>query len=314
VAAAVGRKAPAEVQQQQQPEHQQPAAPAHRPPRPRRNILFVGDSLVTGVGCDADSGPTMPRACAEFLSRALRVDVKWTAIGKTGADVAGLKEKLLPAVGSAVKQAQEGGDRIDLVVVVCGLNDFKRAYQGVGRTASSFRATLSEFVAAIHLETGVECTVVLPALPVHLAPVFAGDMPGPYAARLLLANVAALWDEQKVALTRRWEQEDHRLKEALASRLRQAADAIDGGDGQQAMGAVMSAHADACVVSGGASSGGGGGRISFVRNNSPADDAWWSEREYWARDGIHPSNKGYAVWGEHIAQSIVRQALLEAER
>lgn len=91
VAAAVGRKAPAEVQQQQQPEHQQPAAPAHRPPRPRRNILFVGDSLVTGVGCDADSGPTMPRACAEFLSRALRVDVKWTAIGKTGADVAGVR-------------------------------------------------------------------------------------------------------------------------------------------------------------------------------------------------------------------------------
>ena len=36
----------------------------------------------------------------------------------------------------------------------------------------------------------------------------------------------------------------------------------------------------------------------------------WGQRSYWARDGIHPNDKGYTVWGEHIAQGIVRQALL----
>ena len=31
---------------------------------------------------------------------------------------------------------------------------------------------------------------------------------------------------------------------------------------------------------------------------------------YWAVDGVHPSDEGYGVWGEHIARSIMRQALL----
>ena len=35
-------------------------------------------------------------------------------------------------------------------------------------------------------------------------------------------------------------------------------------------------------------------------------------RRYWAADGIHPSDEGYRVWGEYIAQNIVRQAPLMA--
>ena len=42
----------------------------------------------------------------------------------------------------------------------------------------------------------------------------------------LTASPPTAWRAQKVALTRRWEQEDHRLKEALASRLRQASDRL----------------------------------------------------------------------------------------
>lgn len=248
---------PPSRQQQQQPQpHEPSASPAA--PRPRKNILFIGDSLVTGVGCDRETGPAMPRACAEFLARTLHVDVQWTAIGKTGEDVAGLAQ-LLPAVGSAVRQAQAAGDRIDLVVVICGLNDFKYAYQGLGRTASGFRATLSSLVDSIHQETGKGCPVVLPALPITYAPVFGGDWPVTVTMRMLLANIAALWDEQKEALCK------------LPNM---------------------------------------GGRISFVRNQPAEDAAFWHEVQYWARDGIHPNDKGYTVWGEHIAQGIVRQALL----
>ena len=28
------------------------------------------------------------------------------------------------------------------------------------------------------------------------------------------------------------------------------------------------------------------------------------------RDGVHPNDEGYKVWGEHIASCIMRQALL----
>ena len=132
----------------------------------RKNILFVGDSLVVGVGCDSGSGPTLPRACAAFLSKALRADVTWAAIGETGADVAvstrslsslalwrpppsadaprappvlrvsqGLNN-LLPLVGAEVRRAQDRGGSIDMVVVVCGLNDFKRAYTSLSRTGA----------------------------------------------------------------------------------------------------------------------------------------------------------------------------------
>ena len=55
----------------------------------RRHVLFVGDSLVTGVGCcqSESRGPALPRAVAEFLSRKLKADVGWAAIGSTGSDV-----------------------------------------------------------------------------------------------------------------------------------------------------------------------------------------------------------------------------------
>ena len=174
-------------------------------PRPRKNILFVGDSLVTGVGCSPDEckGPAMPRACAAFLAKALRVDVQWAALGQTGADVAELN-KLLPAVKSEVLAAQERGGHIDAVVVICGLNDVKYAYTSLPfgslrRTANGFKGELSDFVEALHNETGVQCAVVLPSLPVHHAPVF--QVPGPF--RPIVTTVASWWDDQKVALAER---------------------------------------------------------------------------------------------------------------
>ena len=49
-----------------------------------------------------------------------------------------------------------------------------------------------------------------------------------------------------------------------------------------------------------------------VRNMNPQEDKRLLDKLYWARDGIHPNNKGYTVWGEHIAQGIVVQGLLGA--
>ena len=104
----------------------------------RKNVLFIGDSLVTGVGQDADAtasrGPALPRCCAEFLARYLRVDVSWTAIGETGASVMTLHTKLLPAVVEEVARKKATGQNVDVVVVVCGLNDFKHAYMSSRNT------------------------------------------------------------------------------------------------------------------------------------------------------------------------------------
>lgn len=61
------------------------------------------------------------------MARYLRVDVSWTAIGQTGASVTTLHSKLLPAVVEEVAKKRENGQQLDVVVVVCGLNDFKHA-------------------------------------------------------------------------------------------------------------------------------------------------------------------------------------------
>ena len=87
-----------------------------------KNVLFVGDSLVTGVGQDPASshGPALPRAVADIICRVLRVDCTWTAIGQTGANIATLHSKLLPAVVKEVAAKQESGQHVDIVVVICG--------------------------------------------------------------------------------------------------------------------------------------------------------------------------------------------------
>jgi len=226
-----------------------------QPPPKKKNILFVGDSLVTGVGCTNE--PSLPRACAALIARALRVDVQWVAIGRTGADVAGLNH-LLPAVGHEVRAAKERGGAVDVVVVLCGLNDFKHAYQGPTRSAHHFGGELTTFVDSLHQETGVHCTVVLPALPVHHAPVFNGTWP----FGSMIATVAAWWDEQK---------------ESLALRASEKANALSLR------------------------------RVCFVRNIVDTDGTCSAQR-YWARDGVHPNDEGYAKWGEHIGSCIVRQA------
>ena len=49
-------------------------------------------------------------------------------------------------------------------------------------------------------------------------------------------------------------------------------------------------------------------RVRFVDDGSDEGDRWGAS--IWAKDGIHPNDEGYRIWGEHIAKSIVRQALL----
>ena len=37
-----------------------------------------------------------------------------------------------------------------------------------------------------------------------------------------------------------------------------------------------------------------------------------TQRKLWAKDGIHPNDEGYRIWGEYIGSYILRQALLQA--
>ena len=205
--------------------------------RRRRLVAFVaGDSTACGVGCasayetptktesdDDDEkaegvrrareggdeeaggkrerflGPTLARAFAARASERLRADVEWRALGFKGADVRGLRDKLIPALREAMRgdDGDEGavdesvtrGTTPDAVVLMCGINDAKRVV--VGRTSANFRAELRQLVEEVRAVVGDECVVVLPATPIEAATLF----PPPLV--WVATRMNDLWDEQK---------------------------------------------------------------------------------------------------------------------
>jgi lysophospholipase L1-like esterase len=144
-------------------------------------------------------GPTLARAFAARASERLRADVEWRALGFKGADVRGLRDKLIPALREAMRgdDGDEGavdgsvarGTTPDAVVIMCGINDAKRVV--VGRTSANFRAELRQLVEEVRAVVGDECVVVLPATPIEAATLF----PPPLV--WVATRMNDLWDEQK---------------------------------------------------------------------------------------------------------------------
>ena len=118
-----------------------------------RTILFVGDSLIAGVGCSR--GETiLPRRVAHQMAQALGADVHWRAYSNIGGDVKQLQSTVLPqvdnflaswagdgAAASGGPVSSSNGAPVDCVVVMCGLNDWKRVCNG-NKSPESFQRDL----------------------------------------------------------------------------------------------------------------------------------------------------------------------------
>eukprot|EP00965_Chrysotila_dentata_P181376 5986524-Pleurochrysis_carterae.AAC.2 len=89
------------------------------PSSTQKNLVFLGDSLVTGVGCRSREGPVLPRHLAELMARSLHTPVGWSAFGETGADVGMLREKMLPQLKAEVERRKQEGQHVDMVVIMC---------------------------------------------------------------------------------------------------------------------------------------------------------------------------------------------------
>ena len=144
-------------------------------------------------------GPTLARAFAARASERLRADVEWRALGFKGADVRGLRDKLIPALREAMRGDDGDEEEVDgsvtrattpdAVVIMCGINDAKRVV--VGRTSANFRSELRQLVEEVRAVVGDECVVVLPATPIEAATLF----PPPLV--WVATRMNDLWDEQK---------------------------------------------------------------------------------------------------------------------
>lgn len=99
-------------------------------------LLFVGDSIAVGVG--AKVAAPLQAACACRLASLQRRPVEWRTIAANGADVRELNELLEPGSNGDSQVVDLG---FDIAVVLCGVNDGKKFWQG--RWPSHFREDLA---------------------------------------------------------------------------------------------------------------------------------------------------------------------------
>ena len=259
-------------------------------PTQRRNIVFMGDSVVTGVGCRAEvgEGPVMPRATAEVIARNIGEQVAWSALGYTGADVPVLLKDYIPTLRREVQQCAQTGGRVDAVVVLCGLNDVKSCflYANPRRHPGAFRQSLHELVHAIHEVVGHECVILLPAMPIDASPRFNRFWP----LRTLVHKSAAAWEQQKQAVA-----------EACHAA---AANAPDGPRQPHVCFLEQPPHTPLEYFS---------EDVRCLRLRSACPRSMLLSCARLARQGMHPNDVGYAAWGGYIANRLLLDAFPESK-
>mmetsp|Transcript_39021 Transcript_39021/g.72657 ORF Transcript_39021/g.72657 Transcript_39021/m.72657 type:complete len:291 (+) Transcript_39021:73-945(+) len=146
-------------------------------------LLFLGDSLVSGVGGQVSACPTpaaLPRHVAAHLSEQLG-EVRWASVGITGADVERLAAEGLPRLREL---AQGAGTASVVVVLVVGVNDLRRLRLG-------YRLRLRRLVQEARQLGKVE-GVFLPAVAIADAPMLQR-----YPLKLFVAPLCSLWEREK---------------------------------------------------------------------------------------------------------------------
>ena len=257
-------------------------APPHASARPgkerQRNIVFLGDSIVTGVGCSAkaseEDGPVMPRRVAGILAQQLGVTVRWKCLGETGADVRMLRERLLPSLEEEVERASGAEQRVDAVVVMTGLNDIKECFLFVQPSLHPWRfgSMLTSLLESVCEAAGAGCALLVPGHPIEVTPRFNQFWPLSAAVR----TTTRLWEDQKRLAAN---QAQAHMSEAHQAR-----------SGSAAAAATPE------------------GPFIHYLEPTPAMVAQLSNgADYFASDGMHPNDAGYALWAEIIAQTLLRQ-------
>jgi lysophospholipase L1-like esterase len=156
-------------------------------------IIFVGDSLIAGVGCTQGEA-VLPKHVARSIANDLGIDVSWRSWSLVGGDVRQLQDHIMPKIEQfLLATATTPEERVDAVVVMCGLNDWKRVASGT-KSPQVFYDDLASLAAALHGKLGPQCRVILPALPLHLTTAF------PLPLFSVVVALAEAWDLQKQRL------------------------------------------------------------------------------------------------------------------
>lgn len=233
--------------------------------RRQRHIVFLGDSLVTGVGCSVEAsqsqGPVLPRRVAEVLAQQLGEQISWTALGETGADVRMLQNRLLPSLKQEVTRVEGEGQHVDAVVIMTGLNDIKECFLFAQPSLHPWRfgELMGHLLSTVCDLAGGQCALVVTGVPIDAVPRFNELWPLSSAVKA----ITKVWEAQKQFAT---ETE------------------------QQAQQACVRPRA---------------GPVAFLDAPPWMKAEMQRRPVYFASDGMHPNDAGYTVWGDIIAERLL---------
>lgn len=197
----------------------------------KKKLIILGDSLVSGVGCDNDPGdfkskssPPLPKMLAKILSLAWQTDVEWCSYGFIGATAEDLRLLVLPKVkedilvsmripkatkaltqsdSSPIAMATDDTEKVEIIfVVICGLNDWKLLLErfpfGPGPVRYKEELTsLIKDIETIGSDMDVKYTVYLPAIPLVCGRGDPSYLLGVSPLTYFVDFVSNVWDQQK---------------------------------------------------------------------------------------------------------------------
>ena len=133
----------------------------------RMRLFCIGDSLVSGVGCDNFQGPVMPYIIARCLSLVYKADVAWQSHGINGGTAEQIRG-LIPKVAANLKELPPAADEEVIVVLMCGLNDWKTLITEFPRGSGplTFKRSLRRLLSDIKTQLGQGVQLYLPAMPI----------------------------------------------------------------------------------------------------------------------------------------------------
>lgn len=155
-------------------------------------VLFLGDSLVSGVGGQVGRAPepaALPRSLARHLADRTGGEVQWASVGITGADVDRLTEEGLPRLREKIVNFRAETAGTVIVVLVVGVNDLRKM------KLVSYRLALRRLVDELRF---IDCAdqavdaVFLPALKIAEAPILQR-----FPLQCFLNPICSLWEREK---------------------------------------------------------------------------------------------------------------------
>lgn len=274
--------------------------------RRKIKLLFIGDSLSACVGVDrASDGPVLQETVANHVQSLTGCDVEWYNSAVVGGTVREIRDKLAAGETPFLKNIRRDEDLV--VVLICGLNDYKKFLFSLWNPLLAMKTGPMSFkaeVVSLLQEIRQDCvsennSVFLPAIPVRFMasdPKFLFSV-FPLSAMGLSLNT--VWEIQKYNIAFEQQAEAAIFKGHDEVRARSCENTFyisepdnysDNGDGGQET----------------RGKGEDPGEVAEAEAEADADVV--------AKDGVHLNSNGYKKWGRHLALSISDHLLKREQR